>query len=155
MKAVSEDGKERFTFEPIIGGGRKGLGKNFVVLLAGIKPTISSLPTIILNCMATQRPSKGTKTRLFNHPVICFRWADKMKATGEDGKERLFNHPFLQALTMFLGEIYCLLAFKIALFIQIYRQRQVGLCYLPCHKEGDTIEHIALCQLSNNSARDG
>uniref|UniRef100_A0A1B6GK29 EamA domain-containing protein n=1 Tax=Cuerna arida TaxID=1464854 RepID=A0A1B6GK29_9HEMI len=56
--------------------------------------------------------------------TLTTKWADKLSAPGEDGIDRKFNHPFLQSSTMFLGEAYCLLAFKIALFIQIYRQRQ-------------------------------
>lgn len=41
------------------------------------------------------------------------KWADKLEAKGSDGQERLFNHPFLQTSSMFLGEMLCLLVFKI------------------------------------------
>lgn len=41
------------------------------------------------------------------------KWADKLTSKGSDGVERIFNHPFLQASTMFLGEMMCLLTFKI------------------------------------------
>lgn len=56
--------------------------------------------------------------------TLTTKWADKLEAAGIDGIVRPFDHPFLQSSTMFLGEVYCLLVFKIALFIQIYRQRQ-------------------------------
>ncbi|CAB3259042.1 unnamed protein product [Arctia plantaginis] len=41
------------------------------------------------------------------------KWADKLSSKGSDGVERPFNHPFLQASTMFLGEMMCLLTFKL------------------------------------------
>jgi hypothetical protein len=44
------------------------------------------------------------------------RWADQMKAVGSDGKARKFNHPFVQACAMFIGEMLCLLAFKVLYF---------------------------------------
>lgn len=42
-----------------------------------------------------------------------FRWADSSKSAGRDGTERKFNHPYVQAAGMFLGELSCLLAFKV------------------------------------------
>lgn len=36
-----------------------------------------------------------------------------MQSEGSDGNLRYFNHPFFQALIMFLGEVSCLLAFKL------------------------------------------
>ncbi|XP_054265967.1 solute carrier family 35 member F6-like [Macrosteles quadrilineatus] len=56
--------------------------------------------------------------------TLTTKWADKLSAAGSDGVVRQFDHPFLQSSTMFLGEIYCLLAFKLILFYQIYKQRQ-------------------------------
>lgn len=51
------------------------------------------------------------------------RWADSMTLRGSDGEEqeRKFNHPYLQACSMFLGEIMCLIAFNILYF---YRKRR-------------------------------
>lgn len=45
------------------------------------------------------------------------KWADKLQAKGSDGVIRDFNHPFLQAATMFLGEMLCLLTFKSIYFM--------------------------------------
>lgn len=44
------------------------------------------------------------------------RWADRMEAVGSDGQPRTFNHPFVQACSMFVGEMLCLLAFKLLYF---------------------------------------
>ncbi|KAJ2954513.1 hypothetical protein O0L34_g2796 [Tuta absoluta] len=40
-------------------------------------------------------------------------WADKLESKGSDGIVRKFDHPYLQALSMFLGEMMCLLVFKL------------------------------------------
>lgn len=45
--------------------------------------------------------------------TLSTKWADHLEAKGSDGKVRKFDHPFVQACVMFLGEILCLLAFKI------------------------------------------
>ncbi|XP_059059735.1 solute carrier family 35 member F6 [Achroia grisella] len=50
--------------------------------------------------------------------TLCTKWADKLNAQGSDGEVRQFEHPFLQAAAMFLGEILCLLTFKL-----VYRLR--------------------------------
>jgi hypothetical protein len=39
-----------------------------------------------------------------------------MEAKGSDDKLRTFNHPFVQACSMFIGEMLCLLAFKCLYF---------------------------------------
>jgi hypothetical protein len=39
-----------------------------------------------------------------------------MVAEGTDGESRAFNHPFVQACSMFIGEMLCLLAFKLLYF---------------------------------------
>ncbi|CAH2985481.1 unnamed protein product [Chilo suppressalis] len=44
---------------------------------------------------------------------LCTKWADTIEAKGSDGETRKFDHPFLQACAMFLGEMLCLLTFKI------------------------------------------
>lgn len=54
--------------------------------------------------------------------MYCFRWADNLKSAGTDGHERNFNHPFVQSLTMFLGEFLCLLFFKLAFRYHVKRQ---------------------------------
>lgn len=56
--------------------------------------------------------------------MYCFRWADKLQAKGDDGKLRYFDHPFVQSLSMFLGEFLCLLFFKLAYLY--YVKKQVG-----------------------------
>jgi drug/metabolite transporter (DMT)-like permease len=40
---------------------------------------------------------------------------------GRDGKVKPFNHPFLQAVAMFLGEMSCLLAYKL---LYLYYKRK-------------------------------
>ncbi|CAG9862081.1 unnamed protein product [Phyllotreta striolata] len=45
--------------------------------------------------------------------TLSTKWADDIKSVGRDGVEKPFNHPFFQASTMFLGELACLLTFKI------------------------------------------
>jgi len=39
-----------------------------------------------------------------------------MESVGIDGKLRPFEHPFVQACSMFMGEILCLLTFKVLYF---------------------------------------
>lgn len=46
------------------------------------------------------------------------KWADKLESTGSDGQIRTFNHPFLQAAAMFLGEMLCLLSFKLVYYMK-------------------------------------
>lgn len=53
-----------------------------------------------------------------------YRWADITEAVGIDGQTRQFKHPFVQACTMFLGEMLCLLTFKVLYFL--YKRRGVG-----------------------------
>lgn len=50
-----------------------------------------------------------------------------MSSPGRDGQERKFNHPYLQACSMFVGEIMCLVAFNIVYF---YRKRRSVCAYL-------------------------
>ena len=50
-----------------------------------------------------------------------FRWADITESIGRDGTKRVFNHPFLQAVSMFLGELTCLLAYKV---LYLYYKRK-------------------------------
>uniref|UniRef100_A0A023GP72 Putative conserved plasma membrane protein n=1 Tax=Amblyomma triste TaxID=251400 RepID=A0A023GP72_AMBTT len=45
--------------------------------------------------------------------TLATKWADNSYSIGRDGKLRLFDHPFLQAVGMFLGELSCLLAFRL------------------------------------------
>ncbi|XP_033221942.1 solute carrier family 35 member F6-like [Belonocnema kinseyi] len=46
--------------------------------------------------------------------TLSVKYADKLKSPGQDGEPRAFNHPFMQSAFMFLGEMMCLLVFKIA-----------------------------------------
>lgn len=48
--------------------------------------------------------------------TLSTKWADRMEAKGSDDKLRTFNHPFVQACSMFIGEMLCLLAFKCLYF---------------------------------------
>jgi len=48
--------------------------------------------------------------------TLSTKWADRMEAVGSDGQTRQFNHPFVQACSMFIGEMLCLLAFKLLYF---------------------------------------
>ncbi|CAH2266809.1 jg27766 [Pararge aegeria aegeria] len=45
------------------------------------------------------------------------KWADKMESKNSVGEVKKFVHPFLQASAMFLGEMLCLLTFKIVYWI--------------------------------------
>lgn len=57
--------------------------------------------------------------------TLSTKWADTMEAESSDGEVRKFVHPFLQALSMFLGEILCLIAFKLLYYI--FRNKGNGL----------------------------
>ncbi|XP_012273941.1 solute carrier family 35 member F6 [Orussus abietinus] len=46
--------------------------------------------------------------------TLSVKYADKQIVPGIDGQPRYFNHPFMQSSFMFLGEMLCLLVFKIA-----------------------------------------
>uniref|UniRef100_L7M0A8 Solute carrier family 35 member F6 n=1 Tax=Rhipicephalus pulchellus TaxID=72859 RepID=L7M0A8_RHIPC len=48
--------------------------------------------------------------------TLATKWADSSLSVGRDGQLRLFDHPFLQAVGMFLGEMSCLLAFRVVFF---------------------------------------
>ncbi|XKL66574.1 hypothetical protein PGB90_009994 [Kerria lacca] len=58
---------------------------------------------------------------LFNFLII--QATVNRKVMGSDNKVRQFNHPFVQTCVMFIGEILCLLAFKI--LFSYYSRRQV------------------------------
>jgi len=54
-----------------------------------------------------------------------------MEAVGSDGQTRQFNHPFVQACSMFIGEMLCLLAFKL-LYFYYWRKHVSILFWLIC-----------------------
>ncbi|KAI8430618.1 hypothetical protein MSG28_000829 [Choristoneura fumiferana] len=54
--------------------------------------------------------------------TLSTKWADTVQAKGSDGQVRTFEHPFLQASAMFLGEMLCLLTFKLI----YYKTRNTG-----------------------------
>jgi len=54
--------------------------------------------------------------------IYLFRWADNLQSKGSDGVPRKFDHPFVQSLSMFLGEFLCLLFFKLAYRYHVKRQ---------------------------------
>uniref|UniRef100_A0A1L8DUU7 Protein with signal anchor n=1 Tax=Nyssomyia neivai TaxID=330878 RepID=A0A1L8DUU7_9DIPT len=45
--------------------------------------------------------------------TLSTKWADNLESEGADGKVRAFSHPFVQACAMFMGEMLCLLTFKV------------------------------------------
>ncbi|XP_011503761.1 PREDICTED: solute carrier family 35 member F6 isoform X3 [Ceratosolen solmsi marchali] len=45
--------------------------------------------------------------------TLCVKYADQQIVPGQDGQLRHFNHPYMQSLFMFIGEMICLLVFKI------------------------------------------
>jgi hypothetical protein len=51
-----------------------------------------------------------------------------MEAKGSDDKPRKFNHPFVQACSMFVGEILCLLVFKFLYFY--YWRKHVSIIHI-------------------------
>ncbi|XP_066255721.1 solute carrier family 35 member F6 [Euwallacea similis] len=56
--------------------------------------------------------------------TISTKWADIIESPGCDGKPKKFDHPFFQASTMFLGELMCLIFFKV--MYRIYSSRADG-----------------------------
>ncbi|CAG9767731.1 unnamed protein product [Ceutorhynchus assimilis] len=56
--------------------------------------------------------------------TISTKWADTIKSVNRYGEEKTFDHPFFQASTMFLGELTCLIVFKIMYYI--YSRRSDG-----------------------------
>ncbi|XP_012253726.2 solute carrier family 35 member F6 [Athalia rosae] len=46
--------------------------------------------------------------------TLSVKYADQQIVPGQDGQPRHFNHPFVQSSFMFVGEMSCLLLFKIA-----------------------------------------
>ncbi|XP_050530933.1 solute carrier family 35 member F6-like [Daktulosphaira vitifoliae] len=54
--------------------------------------------------------------------TLSVKWADNLYAKGSDGNFRKFDHPFVQSLSMFLGEFLCLIFFKLALRYHLKRQ---------------------------------
>lgn len=63
--------------------------------------------------------------------TLATKWADYSFSEGRDGKVRQFNHPFLQAVGMFLGELSCLLAFKLVLWHYTRKARSGQAVELP------------------------
>ncbi|XP_051154615.1 solute carrier family 35 member F6-like [Leptopilina boulardi] len=46
--------------------------------------------------------------------TLSVKYADKLTSKGKDGQIRHFTHPFMQSAFMFVGEMMCLLVFKLA-----------------------------------------
>jgi len=70
-----------------------------------------------------------------------------MEAVGSDGQRRQFNHPFVQACSMFIGEMLCLLAFKL-LYFYYWRKHVsfflVNVCiYMVIHYMHSSLAHCA------------
>jgi len=53
--------------------------------------------------------------------TLTAKYADDTHAKGIDGKTTQFNHPYFQTACMFVGEFFCLLAFKAMMF---YNERK-------------------------------
>ncbi|XP_076627281.1 transport and golgi organization 9 [Colletes latitarsis] len=47
---------------------------------------------------------------------LSVKFADKQIVPGEDGELRHFNHPFMQSSFMFVGEMMCLVVFKVVYY---------------------------------------
>lgn len=58
-------------------------------------------------------------------PILYIRWADTISSRGSDGVIRKFEHPFVQAVSMFIGEMLCLFLFKVLFYY--YRSKSVSL----------------------------
>ncbi|GLH14934.1 Solute carrier family 35 member F6 [Gryllus bimaculatus] len=56
--------------------------------------------------------------------TLTTKWTDRLKAENSAGKVVYFQHPFVQACSMFIGEIMCLVVFKILYFY--YSRKQDG-----------------------------
>lgn len=100
----------------------------YQLFLAVLMVATGSINTITAKCVQ-QINLTSTKTILTN-----YRWADSLEAESSDGKKRHFNHSFVQAVCMFIGEVSCLLVFKI-LFL-VFKKRGVSItCYNKsvCH----------------------
>ncbi|KAG8225086.1 hypothetical protein J437_LFUL000065 [Ladona fulva] len=54
--------------------------------------------------------------------TLSTKWADLMTSLNSAHKDEPFVHPFLQACGMFMGEILCLLAFKLIYLYATYKQ---------------------------------
>uniref|UniRef100_A0A6M2DWU6 Putative solute carrier family 35 member f6-like protein n=1 Tax=Xenopsylla cheopis TaxID=163159 RepID=A0A6M2DWU6_XENCH len=54
--------------------------------------------------------------------TLSTKWADNLQSMGSDGIVREFDHPFVQACAMFMGEMLCLIVFKIIYFVLLRRQ---------------------------------
>uniref|UniRef100_A0A915PT77 EamA domain-containing protein n=1 Tax=Setaria digitata TaxID=48799 RepID=A0A915PT77_9BILA len=53
--------------------------------------------------------------------TIAAKWADNMKVDG-----KYFNHPFVQAICMFIGELFCLFAYVISNCIRNHRDQMAS-----------------------------
>jgi hypothetical protein len=56
--------------------------------------------------------------------TLSTKWADEIESAGRDGDVHVFDHPFFQASCMFIGEMLCLVVFKI--LYKVYSLRADG-----------------------------
>ncbi|XP_031848551.1 transport and golgi organization 9 [Nomia melanderi] len=56
--------------------------------------------------------------------TLSVKYADRQVIKGEDGQPRHFNHPFMQSSFMFIGEMLCLVVFKVV--YNYYSRRDDG-----------------------------
>jgi hypothetical protein len=56
--------------------------------------------------------------------TLSTKWADEIESAGRDGDVHVFDHPFFQASCMFIGEMLCLVVFKI--LYKVYSLRAVS-----------------------------
>lgn len=56
--------------------------------------------------------------------TLTTKWTDRLKAKNSEGEVVYFQHPFVQACSMFIGEMMCLVVFKILYFY--YSRKQDG-----------------------------
>ncbi|KAL0277192.1 UNVERIFIED_CONTAM: hypothetical protein PYX00_004557 [Menopon gallinae] len=99
--------------------------------------------------------------------TLTTKWADRIESEGRDGEVRNFNHPFVQSLAMFLGEMLCLLGFKIIYFyykkkdnsqdertlVRGSRNFKISIFFLPamCDLFGTSIVYIGLTMTNASS----
>nr|CAG4651781.1 EOG090X051P [Triops cancriformis] len=66
---------------------------------------------------------------------VAHPWADQIKSKNSVGNEDYFDHPFLQACTMFIGEMLCLVAFKVIFAYRKYKNRNEDIAPLLARSE--------------------
>ncbi|KFM69984.1 Transmembrane protein, partial [Stegodyphus mimosarum] len=83
--------------------------------------------------------------------TLATKWADRLSSVNSAGELTKFNHPFLQACGMFLGELSCLIVFKISLCAE-RRKNEGGTQNIGSNKFNPIIFLLpALCDMTATS----